>query len=131
MGIFMTVPEHRSKIRDMYTFISERLYFNRPDLAVQGESANATVLLSLLTALIGGTALIIGEPGLGKTTAAEYICSLLYCLPLGVIWSGEVSGHPEQTEEKNRWTTKPGETQPGRRGCGLEHVCAPARENCR
>jgi MoxR-like ATPase len=100
MGIFMTVQEHRSKIRDMYTFISERLYFNRPDLSVQGESANATLLLSLLTALIGGKALIIGEPGLGKTTAAEYICSLLYCLPLGVIWSGEVSGHPEQTEEK-------------------------------
>jgi len=56
MGIFMTVQEHRSKIRDMYTFISERLYFNRPDLSVQGESANATLLLSLLTALIGGKA---------------------------------------------------------------------------
>ncbi len=86
----MTVQEHRGKLRDMYTFISERLYFNRPDLSVQGESANATLLLSLLTALMGGKALIIGEPGLGKTTAAEYICSLLYCLPLGVIWSGEV-----------------------------------------
>ena len=55
MGTFMTVQEHRSKIRDMYTFISERLYFNRPDLSVQGESANATLLLSLLTALIGGS----------------------------------------------------------------------------
>ena len=96
----MAGQECRGKIRDMYAFISERLYFNRPDLSVQGESANATLLLSLLTALIGGKALIIGEPGLGKTTAAEYICSLLYCLPLGVIWSGEVSGHPEQTEEK-------------------------------
>lgn len=90
----------RGKIRAIYTFISERLYFNRPDLSVQGESANATLLLSLLTALTGGKALIIGEPGLGKTTAAEYSCSLLYCLPLGVIWSAEVSGHPEQTEEK-------------------------------
>lgn len=96
----MVVQEHRSTIRDMYTFISERLYFNRPDMSIQGESANATLLLSLLTALIGGKALIIGEPGLGKTTAAEYICSLLYCLPLGVLWSGGVSGHPEQTEEK-------------------------------
>jgi MoxR-like ATPase len=84
----------------MYAFISDRLYFNRPDLSVNGESANATLLLSLLTALIGGKALIIGEPGLGKTTAAEYICALLYGLPLGVIWSSEVSGHPEQTEEK-------------------------------
>ncbi|MBM3222404.1 MAG: hypothetical protein FJZ47_01175, partial [Candidatus Tectomicrobia bacterium] len=96
----MPVQDARGKIRDMYALISERLYFNRPDMALQGESANATLLLSLLTALIGGKALIIGEPGLGKTTAAEYICSLLYCLPLGVIWSGGVSGHPEQTEEK-------------------------------
>lgn len=96
----MAAPDSRRKIRDMYTFIGERLYFNRPDLSVQGESANATLLLSLLTALIGGKALIIGEPGLGKTTAAEYICALLYSLPLGVIWSGEVGGHPEQTEEK-------------------------------
>src|SRR5215467_4512951 len=96
----MAVQDCRGKIRDLYTFISERLYFNRPDVSVQGESANAALLLSLFTALIGGKALIIGEPGLGKTTAAEYICSLLYCLPLGVIWSGEVSGHPEQTEEK-------------------------------
>ena len=36
MGAFMTVQEQRGKIRDMYTFISERLYFNRPDLSVQG-----------------------------------------------------------------------------------------------
>jgi MoxR-like ATPase len=100
IGIGMAVQTHRSTIREMYTFISERLYFNRPDMSVQGESANAALLLSLLTALIGGKALIIGEPGLGKTTAAEYICSLLYCLPLGVLWSGGVSGHPEQTEEK-------------------------------
>ncbi|MGE3541611.1 MAG: AAA family ATPase [Candidatus Tectimicrobiota bacterium] len=96
----MAVKDRRGVIRDMYTFISEHLYFNRPDLALPGESANAALLLSLLTALVGGKALIIGEPGLGKTTASEYICALLYCLPLGVIWSGEVSGHPEQTEEK-------------------------------
>lgn len=96
----MAVKDRRGIVRDMYTFISERLYFNRPDLQLPGESANATLLLSVLTALIGGKALIIGEPGLGKTTASEYICALLYCLPLGVIWSGEVGGHPEQTEEK-------------------------------
>jgi len=44
--------------------------------------------------------LIIGEPGLGKTTSAEYVSSLIYQFPLGVIWGSEVSGHPEQTEEK-------------------------------
>src|SRR2546421_1942162 len=113
IGVLMTVQEYRGKIRDMYTFISERLYFNRPDLSVQGESANATLLLSLLTALIGGKTLIIGEPGLGKTTAAEDICSLLYCLPLGGIWRGGVSGHPEQTEGKNVGRPKLGKLNQG------------------
>lgn len=94
------VTNGRERIRDLYDYIGENLYFGRPDLEVRGESANATLLLSLLTALIGGKALLIGEPGLGKTTAAEYVCALVYGLPLGVIWSSMVAGHPEQTEEK-------------------------------
>ena len=92
--------DSRGKVRDIYTFISEHLYFSRPDLQLSGESANATLLLNLLTALTGGKALVIGEPGLGKTTAAEYVCALVYGFPLGVIWSSVVGGHPEQTEEK-------------------------------
>jgi MoxR-like ATPase len=92
--------DRRQKARDIYTFISEHLYLGRPDLDIQGEGVNATLLFSLLTALIGGKALLIGEPGLGKTTAAEYVCTLVYGVPLGVIWSSVVAGHPEQTEEK-------------------------------
>ncbi len=92
--------DHGRKVRDIYTFISEHLYLGRPDLDLQGEYVNSTLLLSLLTALIGGKALIIGEPGLGKTTAAEYVCALVYGVPLVVIWSSVVAGHPEQTEEK-------------------------------
>ena len=88
------------KVRDIYTFISEHLYLGRSDLDLQGEYVNSTLSLSLLTALIGGKALIIGEPGLGKTTAAEYVCALVYGVPLVVIWSSVVAGHPEQTEEK-------------------------------
>jgi len=30
----------------------------------------------------------------------SFVCSLVYQFPLGVIWASEVSGHPEQTEEK-------------------------------
>lgn len=87
-------------VRELYDFISEHLYLNRPDLDLGGEKLNSTLMLSLLTAVIGGKALIIGEPGLGKTTSAEYITSLLYRIPLGVIWGSQVAGHPEQTEEK-------------------------------
>jgi len=92
--------KHRHTVRQLYDFIQSNLYFNRPDLLVGAEPFNSTLLFSLLTALIGGKALIIGEPGLGKTTATEYVGSLLYQLPVGIIWAGEVSGHPEQTEEK-------------------------------
>jgi MoxR-like ATPase len=96
----MRTKPSRDKLRDIYTYISEQLYLSRPDFHMPGESANATLLLSLLTALVGGKALVIGEPGLGKTTAAEYVCVLAYGFPLGLVWSSVVSGHPEQTEEK-------------------------------
>ncbi|MEJ2725474.1 MAG: AAA family ATPase [Deltaproteobacteria bacterium] len=90
----------REKVRGIYGYIQENLYLNRPDMEMKGEQFNAALLMSLLTGLSQGKELIIGEPGLGKTTSAEYICSLLYRIPLGTIWGSEVPGHPEQTEEK-------------------------------
>jgi MoxR-like ATPase len=91
---------YQKRVREIYGLIHDHLYFNRPDLEVKGEKFNSAILFSLLTALKQGKELIIGEPGLGKTTSAEFICSLVYQFPLGVIWASEVSGHPEQTEEK-------------------------------
>ncbi len=91
---------YQQQAMGIYQFISEHLYFNRPDMEIKGERFNSAILLSLLTGLKKGKELIIGEPGLGKTTSAEYVCSLIYQFPLGVIWGSEVSGHPEQTEEK-------------------------------
>jgi len=85
---------------EIYQFIHDHLYYNRPDLEVKGERFNSAILISLLTGLKKGKELIIGEPGLGKTTSAEFVCSFIYQFPLGVIWGSEVSGHPEQTEEK-------------------------------
>ena len=90
----------RATVRDIIAFIQDRLYFNRADLDIKGQSHNAALLFSALTGLLGGKILIVGEPGLGKTTSAEYIGALLYRLPLGAVWEAEVSGHPEQTEEK-------------------------------
>jgi MoxR-like ATPase len=90
----------RETVRNIHRYIGDNLYFGRPDLEIRGEKFNAALLLTLLTGLRQGKALIIGEPGLGKTTSAEYVCCLLYRVPLGTIWASEVSGHPEQTEEK-------------------------------
>jgi len=91
---------YRKQVKEIYQFISDHLYFNRPDIEVKGERYNSSILFSLITALNKGKELIIGEPGLGKTTSVEFVCSLIYQFPLGVIWASEVSGHPEQTEEK-------------------------------
>jgi MoxR-like ATPase len=91
---------YQGKVRAIYQFIGENLYFNRPDMEVDGKRLNTSLLFGLLTALIRGKELIIGEPGVGKTTSAEFVGSLIYRIPVGVIWGSEVSGHPEQTEEK-------------------------------
>lgn len=90
----------RGAVQEIHDYIRDNLYLNRPDMTLQGRSYNSALLLSLMTGLRRGKALIIGEPGLGKTTSAEYVCSLLYRFPLGTIWGSEVAGHPEQTEEK-------------------------------
>ncbi len=91
---------YQKQVTEIYQFISDHLYLNRPDIEINGARFNSTILLSLFTGLNRGKELIIGEPGLGKTTSAEFVCSLVYQFPLGVIWGSEVSGHPEQTEEK-------------------------------
>jgi hypothetical protein len=91
---------YQKQVMEIYQFINDHLYFNRPDIGIKGERYNSAILFSLLTGLKKGKELIIGEPGLGKTTSAEFVCSLIYQFPLGVIWGSEVSGHPEQTEEK-------------------------------
>jgi hypothetical protein len=104
----------QKRIRGIYQYISENLYLNRPDIAIKDESFNSTLLFSLLTGLNRGKELIIGEPGLGKTTSAEYVGSILYRYPLGVIWGSEVSGHPEQTEEKIIGRPHLGELNKGR-----------------
>lgn len=90
----------RQDVHSILDFVSDNLYLNRPDLEIAEREYNAALLMSVLTGLIGGKALIVGEPGLGKTTSAEYVGSLLYRIPLGTVWEAEVSGHPEQTEEK-------------------------------
>lgn len=104
----------QQRVKEIYRYISEHLYLNRPDIIVKDEPYNSALLFSLLTALGRGKELIIGEPGLGKTTSAEYVSSIIYRYPLGVIWGSEVSGHPEQTEEKIIGRPHLGELNQGR-----------------
>lgn len=90
----------RQIVNDIYDYVQNHLYFGRPDLEVKGRRFNSALLFTLLTSLNCGKQIIIGEPGLGKTTSAEYVCCLIYRVPLATVWTAEVAGHPEQTEEK-------------------------------
>ena len=90
---------YQKQVMEIYQFISDHLYYNRPDMEVKGERFNSAILFSLLTAQQGAR-IDHWRTWLGKTTSAEFVCSLVYEFPLGVIWGSEVSGHPEQTEEK-------------------------------
>ena len=105
---------YQRRLRKIYQFIGETLYLNRPDLEIKGEKYNSALLFGILTGLSRGKELIIGEPGLGKTTSAEYVGSILYRYPLGTVWGGEVAGHPEQTEEKIIGRPHLGELNKGR-----------------
>jgi len=90
----------RKKIIEIYEFVDENLYYNVKDLEIKERKFNSMLLFSILTCLVPGKQLIVGEPGLGKTTTSEYISCLFYSLPLEVIYSSEIHGNPEQTEEK-------------------------------
>jgi hypothetical protein len=53
-------------------------------------AASANMDLSSYAGILAGS----------RRTSAEFVCSLIYQFPLGIVWGSEVSGHPEQTEEK-------------------------------
>jgi MoxR-like ATPase len=90
----------RQTLWRIYDHIADNWYLGRQDWRINGRRCHSTLLLSLLTTLVQGRQLIIGEPGMGKTTGAEYVCALIFRLPLAIVWRAEVAGHPEQTEEK-------------------------------
>ena len=56
--------EHDDKLRGavhaIHRYIGENLYFSRPDLEIKDKPFNSALLLTLLTGLCRGKALIIG-----------------------------------------------------------------------
>lgn len=76
------------------------LYVNRPDMFLGDKKYSSAALLGTAVAIAGGTGLIYGDPGLGKTTSCERIGALTYGLPEDFIQAAEIHCSPEQTEEK-------------------------------
>ena len=92
--------ELRDRVKEIYDFVDENLYYNIRDIEIKGKRFNSTLLFSILTCCLPGKQLVVGEPGMGKTTSSEHLACLFYSLPLELIWSSVVHGNPEQTEEK-------------------------------
>ncbi|MFC1704975.1 AAA family ATPase [Nanoarchaeota archaeon] len=62
---------------------------------------NASLTLSILTCMLQDAGmLLIGKPGRGKTTLAEYVGSAVFGLPIKTIQKATIYGNPELTEEK-------------------------------
>ncbi|MAG52499.1 MAG: hypothetical protein CMH62_00880, partial [Nanoarchaeota archaeon] len=89
----------QDKVRGLYSRIGDDFYLCRDDLNISGEDYNSALLFGVLTELNKGKELIFGEPGRGKTTSAEYLHSLFYGLPLDLVKSVALRGHPQLTEE--------------------------------
>lgn len=75
---------------------------NRSSMILPEEKCyNSIMLFTVLTCLMKkGSLMYTGGPGIGKTTAAEYISHFVLDLPLKEILDAEIQCHPEQTEEK-------------------------------
>lgn len=93
-----------NKTKKIYDLIAGNFIFtNINDADVKGSESSeyvSSILIPILTGIVGGKQLIFGNPGNGKTTTTELVSSLLYGFPLNtVISNAEIHGHPEITAE--------------------------------
>jgi len=95
-----TEEEIRKKVKEILKYIQRSWFVHKNNIKIDGEEYNDTILFSLLTALIDGKELIVGNYGLGKTTLAEAILSIVHGVPVEVYQAAKLNGHSEQTEEK-------------------------------
>lgn len=88
------------KVKEIINYIQKSYYVNSSNMNIDGEKYNDVCLFSVITGLVDGNELIIGNPGIGKTTSAEAVLSTIYSLPVEIYRDAKLKGHPEQTEEK-------------------------------
>ncbi len=87
------------KFFENYNFLKDNIYLSNKDLPVGG-GFNAALLLGMLSSVLNGKTLLVGEYGLGKTTLAESITSLVTSTPRNIVSSNSLKGHPELNHEQ-------------------------------
>ncbi|MFT4260835.1 MAG: AAA family ATPase [Candidatus Woesearchaeota archaeon] len=89
----------KAKLLDTYNFIKNNIYFCSSDITIGFDKYNSELIFGLLSSLLNNKILYVGEYGLGKTTLAETISSLTTNLPISIISSSSLKGHPELSYE--------------------------------
>ncbi len=90
----------REKFIDTHDYLLKSYFVNHPDINLNEEYYNSVILFSLISGILKKNLLIYGNYGLGKTTLAMAISSLLYRFPIEIIEGSIIQGHPQITEEK-------------------------------
>ncbi len=92
------------KIHRLYELIRDRFYLGDELFEIGDKKYLSVSLFGILSLILDGRELVLGEYGSGKTSSSERISSLVKGLPLEFIQAATLHAHPEQTEEKMKAT---------------------------
>ncbi|MBW3011906.1 hypothetical protein KY311_01870, partial [Candidatus Woesearchaeota archaeon] len=100
----MEISDVVKKLKDNLEVVSSNYFIDNTVLKVADGSGTEVEAFNLWAMMFGHlmrkNILLIGEPGWGKTSAASIIASACTGLPIDLYRSVQISGHPDQTEEK-------------------------------
>ncbi len=96
--------ELKEKIQNLYELVRDRFYLGDELLEIGDKSYMPVGLFGILSLIIGGKQLVLGDYGSGKTSSSERISCLIKGLPLEFVQATTIHAHPEQTEEKMKAT---------------------------
>ncbi len=95
----------RDKIRRAINEIADRYHFTSIDGELNGKHFPNNLVFMSLSYLLDRNHLLIGDPGWGKTTAAQILASRFSGTPFDLYESLTVEGHPGLFTEK--WKARP------------------------
>jgi hypothetical protein len=87
----------RKKISDLSSVIGDNFFLGLPD--VKFNRLPPAVAITIITTLTGGSQILFGNYGRGKTSLAEDISSLIFGVPLSVVQRAEAHGSDQAAPE--------------------------------
>lgn len=91
---------YRTDLQNTIDLISENFFFDPEPFKIGGrEVPHWNTALLVLSYALDQTALLVGEPGFSKTTAAKVVSSIMSGYPFDLYEAAQIQGHPDQTYE--------------------------------